>query len=75
MGDRVGIGEVVNSPVKLNAMPDTLRVIELFLSFHIIADHITQEDLCSLERKICVGQVIHNGGKDRPLMFGRSTKC
>src|SRR5690349_21633435 len=54
----VAIRKFINDPVKCDPFLYADRVIEFFLAFYKITDHITRQDPWMTKRKICVGEII-----------------
>ena len=58
-GGSMCISIIIYLPVQPYPFLNSGWIIKLFLSFNIIADHITNQNFGLIEGKICMGQVIH----------------
>jgi hypothetical protein len=53
------IGELIDGPVQPDAGLDAQRIIKLFFALDKITDYIPGKDSRIIERKECVGEIIH----------------
>jgi len=59
MNDRVPVSETINMPVKNNALPYKIGVVEIIPAFNIITDIIADDYLIGIPRQVYVGKDIH----------------
>jgi len=55
----MGVGEAIDCPVKSDARPDPVGIIQLLLALDKIADQVSHHYFRDSEGKICMRQVIH----------------
>lgn len=59
-GGCMRIGKGIDGAVQHNAFLHGARIIQFFTAFHIITDHIAQENFRVIEREVCVSEVIQD---------------